>query len=52
MLLGSFIAGTRGSLRGRRAADLEHGALRGGYIGGLAGVALVVADITIRYAIL
>jgi hypothetical protein len=51
MLLGSFVLGALGSLRGLPVGSLERRALHGGYLGGIAGVALVVVDISIRYAL-
>lgn len=50
MILGGFIVGFYGVARGRSRAMIEAGALDAAYIGGLAGVFAVVADITIRYA--
>lgn len=51
MVLGSFGLGLQGFfLRSSRQA-LEARALQGGYVGGAAGVVIMITDITLRYAL-
>ncbi len=49
ILLGGFVVGLLGLVLGWARPRLEAQALKSGYIGGIAGMAAVVADITIRY---
>lgn len=50
ILLGGFAMGVIGLAEGWSRRDVESRALRDGYIGGLVGAVLLIADITFRYA--
>ncbi len=51
MVLGSFGLGLQGFLLQSSRQVLEARAVRGGYVGGMAGVVIMITDITLRYAL-
>jgi hypothetical protein len=51
MLLGGFVVGVAGLLLAWSRRDFEARVLRYGYLGGIAAVGTVLADITFRYAV-
>jgi hypothetical protein len=48
-VLGGFIGAGRGALGGRSRSEVEGSALWDGFLGGVAGIACLVADLLIRY---
>ena len=51
MLLGAFVTGIAGLVGGWPKPEFEAQVLRNGYAGGVAGSAIMFADITLRYGL-
>jgi hypothetical protein len=51
VVLGSVASGVRGLLSKRPNQEVENQALFGGYVGGVAGAALLVIDLALRYGV-
>jgi hypothetical protein len=49
MLLGAFVTGVAGLRHARPKAEFEARVLRNGYVGGVAGSLVMLADIMLRY---